>query len=735
MPKTRTVDGHTVVLDYASPRISSEFYECALPLTFDQYNKCAFNCQYCFAAFISEAHAELKAKRSDGEMSSREASKYRNAVSAVDPDRVKSFWLDPARHRRGSDAMIANLIARRTPVHWGGLCDPFDPFEARFKIGLELMEFWRGLDWPVVFSTKGSLMTQDPWASVLRGGNFRFQFSITGLDVEKSKVSDSGVAPPLKRFEAMRFVAKDLGLVTTLRLRPIIPGFVTSEECCEMIRMAHAAGATGVSTEFFCLEMRGEVNRAKYERMSAAVGFDLLAFYRRNSPGQAGYLRLNRAYKETFFLPMARTAMQLGMRFSVSDKEFKELGNVGGCCGIYWDDETDAGTRDGHAPVFLNRGTVTYATLFARDHGRVRWADVGGSLRWADEPVNSAALGGTLGSSAKRSASRDQTLTDLLRCWWNQPNHAKSLYRYTGGKLVPDGLDADGDVVYAYVAAPYDDETRGCGGGAPCGFDPGAVFGGRWGADEGVGRGAIQPPTPTPTLAPTSAEEDVVVGGLRFYVRSGSSDIKSIREVVEKRAYRRKGFELDGMAEWVDLGANVGAFTVLVASLGCRVTSYEPDPDNFALLERNVALNGFEDRVNLVRAAVVAHAGGTATLHVNGARKNFWRNSLIKAWRGGSSVQVPTVHFGDLLHVWSTAGLKVDTEGSEMPLLEALTTRPSPRLVFEWSFDIDGSIPRFQAVITKLRGWYTNVTYGKFDESTPTWRPEWFPPCRTVWCW
>ena len=57
-----------------------------------------------------------------------------------------------------------------------------------------------------------------------------------------------------------------------------------------------------------------------------------------------------------------------------------------------------------------------------------------------------------------------------------------------------------------------------------------------------------------------------------------------------------------------------------------------------------------------------------------------------------------------------------------------------PRMVFEWSFDIDASIPRFRAVAAKLLGHYGSVVYGKFDEAQPKWRGEWFPPCRTVWC-
>jgi len=223
----------------------------------------------------------------------------------------------------------------------------------------------------------------------------------------------------------------------------------------------------------------------------------------------------------------------------------------------------------------------------------------------------------------------------------------------------------------------------------------------------------------------------VKVRGLSFYTRPGSSDIKAIKEVVEKRAYARKHFPLDGF-QWIDLGANIGAFTVLLAAQGATVHAYEPDPDSFDLLKQNVTLNGLDHRVHLHQAAVVWDERTEVTLHVNGRKKNFWRNSILKPWQGGSTVQVPAVHVRDVL--LPGADVKMDVEGAEMPLLEALETRPGRRLVLEWSFDVDASIPRFKAIVKKLQGWYSSVVYGRFDETRPTWPAEWFPPAKTIWC-
>jgi len=64
----------------------------------------------------------------------------------------------------------------------------------------------------------------------------------------------------------------------------------------------------------------------------------------------------------------------------------------------------------------------------------------------------------------------------------------------------------------------------------------------------------------------------------------------------------------------LDLGAHVGYYTLLLARLvrpGGRV-ALEPDPDNFALLSRNVALNGYASRVSLYNLAATDTPGKLA---------------------------------------------------------------------------------------------------------------------------
>lgn len=436
-------DGVEMVMDYLSPRISSEVYECSLPLTFDQYSRCSFECMYCFAAFVKSVNAGA---REDGVAQSQ----YDRPVRCVDVDKVKRLWLTPdlIRTAKGSIPMLLRLIANHSPVHWGGLSDPFDWTEQRVQVGLELMRFFRAINYPVVFSTKGKLPAMEPWASVLAGGDFRFQFSIITPDQRKADVVDKGCPTVDERFDTMRTVARDMGLVTTLRLRPIIPGIVTPDECCALISRAYQCGATGVSTEFFCMEARGFHNRWRYEAMSAVGDRDLFSYYKANSPG-SGYLRLNPEVKRAYFEPMHKLATKLGMRFAVSDFHHKHLNNCVGCCAIYNDGEIAERPGD-HTRPWLNRGTVTHAIQLAKRHGFVRRSEIDEHLDWADVQLNSD-FQGYMSSNEKRGLHRNRTLKDALRGDWNNPDkNVHSPYQYTGGLLEPVEVDANGDVVYRY---------------------------------------------------------------------------------------------------------------------------------------------------------------------------------------------------------------------------------------------------------------------------------------------
>jgi len=62
-----------------------------------------------------------------------------------------------------------------------------------------------------------------------------------------------------------------------------------------------------------------------------------------------------------------------------------------------------------------------------------------------------------------------------------------------------------------------------------------------------------------------------------------------------------------------DIGANQGFFTCYAAQMGARVYAFEPNPATFGVLERNIARNGFGERV-LAKCVAVADFEGETDL-------------------------------------------------------------------------------------------------------------------------
>ncbi|MFP6657322.1 MAG: FkbM family methyltransferase [Pirellulales bacterium] len=145
---------------------------------------------------------------------------------------------------------------------------------------------------------------------------------------------------------------------------------------------------------------------------------------------------------------------------------------------------------------------------------------------------------------------------------------------------------------------------------------------------------------------------------------------------------------------FVDVGANVGAYSVLAAkSSRARCVAFEPAGTSFELLERNVALNDLGDRIDSRQCAVGAEA---ATVHVT---SELGARNMVAEDQDGAQ-QVEQVVLDSLLDEGlAPTVIKVDVEGYETN-------------VFNGAKDIL-SMPTLQALLVEAHG--HGAQYG-FDE-------------------
>lgn len=404
---------------YHSPRWTGEIADCSMPMTMDTYSNCSYKCQYCFSQF----------QRGLG--GCKEAY-LKNEVRWVNPERIKKIFTDP------DSSQFGEYIKQKKVMQWGGLSDQFDENERKYGKTLELLRFFREIDYPLSFSTKATWWLDDPRYTELFKDNpkWNVKFSIITLDCEKAKVIEAGVDSPLKRLDAIEKFANLNAGGATLRLRPFIIG-ITTPTYLDLIKEAYNRGSRAVSTEFFCMEQRSNLLKAKMPVFNELCGFDLMAFYRKYSIGQ-GYLRLNRNVKRPFVVNMKELCDQLGMRFYVSDSHFKELSCNGSCCGLpeSWN---------------YSRGQFTEALLLAKKNGSVRFSEIKPDIdKILSNFTHKNADGFNVGAPEKYTRYSGMTMAEYMRCLWNSPQEGQSPYKLFEGILVPSGKDENGDLIYYY---------------------------------------------------------------------------------------------------------------------------------------------------------------------------------------------------------------------------------------------------------------------------------------------
>jgi FkbM family methyltransferase len=125
---------------------------------------------------------------------------------------------------------------------------------------------------------------------------------------------------------------------------------------------------------------------------------------------------------------------------------------------------------------------------------------------------------------------------------------------------------------------------------------------------------------------------------------------------------------------FLDAGANIGYFTVIAAA--CvgdtgKVYAFEPEPRNHALLQQNVELNGFTNRVVAAAVALAAKAGA-GQLHLH--PENLGDHQLYSADNSRQVIAIEQVagaaHLQDRCQHLDL--VKIDTQGSEQQVVEGL---------------------------------------------------------------
>lgn len=171
---------------------------------------------------------------------------------------------------------------------------------------------------------------------------------------------------------------------------------------------------------------------------------------------------------------------------------------------------------------------------------------------------------------------------------------------------------------------------------------------------------------------PTEVEFNLRVLGRVFPFRMRRMDLYTVAEVLYERQYDVRT-PVPEAPVVIDGGANIGVATLwfIARYPGAQVHAFEPEPENFRLLEHNV---GSITGVTCVQAAIGAH-DAPVELHL---AEHGAVHSVRDAAAGERTVTVPSVVLRDYLAQRDIARvhlLKLDVEGCEDVAIEGLGER------------------------------------------------------------
>lgn len=132
------------------PKLGSQCWLCDYPIRIDTYSGCTHDCKYCFARGTRD-------------------------ISIVEVDESPETILNFINGKRDATTRWCDW---NIPLHFGGMSDPFQPIEKKYRRTFEVLKILAETKYPVIISTKGDLCIQDDYLDLLSKCNVVMQVSM-----------------------------------------------------------------------------------------------------------------------------------------------------------------------------------------------------------------------------------------------------------------------------------------------------------------------------------------------------------------------------------------------------------------------------------------------------------------------------------------------------------------------------------------------------------------------------
>jgi len=296
---------------YTTPiGLTSQFSFCGLPLRLDTYAGCALSCTYCFARLRGGSALTSKIRKAD-------------PIEIV--KLIKSAFSTPEK----TTGIVSEFLRNRTPIHFGGMSDPFQPIEKKEKITLSVLQYLCSIQYPLVISTKSPLISEKDYLEILKSNpNVVIQFSFSTCSDEIGRIVEPYSFRPTEILNAIETISKS-GIKTTIRWQPYIPNVSESVEL--FVRKIVDVGAKHIGFEHLKLPL--EKDHILWKRLISNLKFDIKEYYKILGAYVDGReFILPAEIKVIKALKVRSEAHKYGLSFGAADNDIQYLSDYYCCC-------------------------------------------------------------------------------------------------------------------------------------------------------------------------------------------------------------------------------------------------------------------------------------------------------------------------------------------------------------------------------------------------------------------
>lgn len=259
------------------PNCGTQIVLCDLPIRFDTYKGCSHGCKYCF----------VQRKKDISNIEKGETVKA-----------LESFM-------QGKRSKETNWCDWNIPLHWGGMSDPFQPIEKKYRLSYKCLQLLAKTQYPFIVSTKGKLVVEKDYLELLSKCNCVVQISMVCSKYDKL---EPGAPTYDERLEMCKILSKKVKRVI-VRIQPYMTQVFSDVK--ENMKKLAEAGVYGVVIE----GMKFAKKRGQLEKVGGDFTYskDILI-------------------KD--FIQLKEEAHKQGLRFFCGENRLRTLGDAMCCCGI-----------------------------------------------------------------------------------------------------------------------------------------------------------------------------------------------------------------------------------------------------------------------------------------------------------------------------------------------------------------------------------------------------------------